>query len=150
MATNGHRKLFVNLAVKDLDRSVDFFTKLGFSFDPRFTDETATCMLVGEDAYVMLLTESKFKEFTRKELADPAAQTEAILAMTAESREEVDALADKALEAGGSHAIEPMDLGFMYGRSFHDPDGHLWEVFWMDPAALEQGSAVEAGAAASS
>jgi hypothetical protein len=141
------RKMFVNLAVKDLDRSVDFFTKLGFSFDPRFTDETATCMLVGEDAYVMLLVESKFGEFTKKQIADPRGQTEAIIALTAESREDVDALADKALEAGGSPANEPMEMDFMYGRSFDDPDGHLWEVFWMDPAALEQTPA-ESGAAA--
>ena len=132
------RKLFVNLAVADLDRSVDFFTKLGFSFDPRFTDESATCMLVGEDAYFMLLVESRFEDFTTKELADPKTQTEAILALTAESREEVDELADKALEAGGTPAKEPMDQGFMYGRSFQDPDGHHWEIFWMDPSALGQ------------
>jgi len=132
------RKLFVNLAVADLDRSVDFFTKLGFSFDPRFTDESATCMLVGEDAYFMLLVESRFEDFTTKELADPKTQTEAILALTADSREEVDQFADKALEAGGTPAKEPMDQGFMYGRSFQDPDGHHWEIFWMDPSALGQ------------
>ncbi|HLE99343.1 MAG TPA: VOC family protein, partial [Gaiellaceae bacterium] len=138
------RKLFVNLAVEDLDRSVEFFTKLGLSFDPRFTDENATCMLVGEDAYVMLLVQPFFKGFTKKELADPGTHTEAILALAAESRQEVDELADKALAAGGSAANDPMEMDFMYGRSFHDPDGHLWEVFWMDPSALEAG-AVEAG-----
>jgi predicted lactoylglutathione lyase len=151
MAGTESRKLFVNLAVGDLDRSVEFFTKLGFRFDARFTDETATCMLVGQDAYVMLLVESKLSEFTKKELADPTKQTEAIMAISGESREEVDALADSALAAGGSRANEPMEMGFMYGRSFNDPDGHLWEVFWMDPAALEQGATqppVESGAAA--
>ena len=131
------RKIFVNLAVKDLDKAVEFFTKLGFSFDPRFTDETATCMIVSDEAFVMLLVESKFREFTKKELADATTQTEAILALSAESREQVDELADKALEVGGSPANDPMDMGVMYGRSFQDLDGHLWEVIWMDPSALE-------------
>ncbi|HXV95958.1 MAG TPA: VOC family protein, partial [Gaiellaceae bacterium] len=130
-----NRKLFVNIAVTDLERAVVFFTGLGFEFDPRFTDETATCMLIGEDAYAMLLVRERFQDFTQKEIADPAEQTEAILALSAESREEVDALADKALATGGSPANEPMELGFMYGRSFQDPDGHQWEVFWMDPVA---------------
>jgi predicted lactoylglutathione lyase len=135
------RKLFVNLAVKDIDASVEFFTKLGFEFDERFTDETATCMLVGEDAYVMLLTESKFKDFTKKAIADATAQTEAMMALTGESREEVDAFAEKALEAGATQANEPSDLGFMYSRSLYDLDGHHWEIFWMDPVAIEQGPA---------
>ena len=133
------RKLFVNLPVADLDRSVEFFTKLGFSFDPRFTDETATCMLIGEDAYAMLLVESKFGEFTKKGVADANARTEAILAITAESRDEVDSLAETALASGGTAANDPYDMGWMYGKSFNDPDGHLWEVFWMDPVAAEQG-----------
>ncbi len=133
------RKLFVNLAVEDLDRSVEFFTRLGFSFDPRFTDEHATCMLVGEEAYAMLLTKPRFADFTTKETCDSRSLTEAILAVTAESREEVDELADRALEAGGTSAAEPMDHGFMYGRSFQDPDGHHWEVFWMEPQAVEEG-----------
>jgi predicted lactoylglutathione lyase len=143
-----NRKLFVNIAVADLDRAVEFFSGLGFEFDPRFTDETATCMLIGEDAYAMLLVRDRFQDFTQKPVADPTAQTEAILALSAESREEVDALTDKALATGGSLANEPMELGFMYGRSFQDPDGHQWEVFWMDPAAVEQGP--EALAAAQS
>ena len=132
------RKIFVNLGVKDLARSVEFFAKLGFSFDPRFTDESATCMIVSDEAYVMLLVESRFQDFTKKQLADPATQTEAILSVSAESRDAVDELADTALEAGGSPANDPMDHGFMYGRSFNDPDGHLWEVLWMDPSAIEQ------------
>ena len=141
------RMLIPNLAVKDLDRSVAFFTGLGFTFDERFTDDTATAMIVNEQATVMLLTESKFAEFTTRPLADPTKQTESIIALSAESREDVDAFADKALELGGATAKEPMDFGFMYGRSFHDPDGHHWEIFWMDPAALGQ-SPAEAGAAA--
>ncbi|CAN5171601.1 VOC family protein [soil metagenome] len=141
MTSNGSRMLFVNLPVKDLDRSVEFFTGLGFSFDPRFTDETATQMIVSDDAFVMLLVEDKFKDFTKKELVDATTQTEVIMALSAESREGVDDLADKALAAGGSPANEPLEMGFMYGRSFQDLDGHLWEVIWMDPAALEAESA---------
>jgi predicted lactoylglutathione lyase len=139
------RKLFVNLAVEDLDRSVDFFGRLGFSFDPRFTDENATCMLVGEDAYVMLLVEPFFESFIETELADAAKRTETIVALSAESREEVDTLARAALAAGGTPGKEPTALDFMYSRDFRDPDGHLWSVFWMDPAALEAGP-VEAAA----
>jgi uncharacterized protein len=145
MAGNGSRMLFPNLAVEDLDRSVAFFAGLGFTFDERFTDDTATAMIVNEQAVVMLLTQERFKDFTTKELVDPRAQTEAIIALSADSREDVDAFADKALASGGSSANDPMDLGFMYGRSFQDPDGHQWEIFWMDPAALEQH--VEAGTA---
>ncbi len=137
MTSNGSRMLFVNLPVKDLDRSVEFFTSLGFSFDPRFTDETATQMIVSENAFVMLLVENRFKDFTKKPLADATKQTEVIMALSADSRECVDELADKALAAGGSPANEPLEMGFMYGRSFNDLDGHLWEVVWMDPAALE-------------
>jgi predicted lactoylglutathione lyase len=138
--------IFPNLAVKDLDRAVAFFTELGFTFDERFTDDTATAMIVNEQATVMLLTESKFAEFTTRELADPTRQTETIIAVSADSRDDVDAFADKALEAGGSAAKEPMDMGFMYGRSFHDPDGHHWEIVWMDPAALERSPAETAAA----
>jgi predicted lactoylglutathione lyase/ABC-type transporter Mla MlaB component len=139
MAGNGNgRMMFVNLAVDDLDRSVDFFKELGFTFDLRFTDETATAMVVNDQAVVMLLVRDRFKDFTEKEVADPGVATEAIMAVSATSREDVDAFADKALDIGGAPANEPMDMGFMYGRSFQDPDGHIWEVVWMDPSALEQ------------
>jgi predicted lactoylglutathione lyase len=138
MTTTTSRKLFVNLAIEDLERSVQFFTGLGFTFDPRFTDETATAMVVNDDAVVMLLVRDRFKDFTKKALADPSSQTEAIIAVNAESREDVDEFADRALELGASPANEPYDLDSMYGRSFHDPDGHLWEVFWMDPSALTE------------
>ena len=138
MATATSRKIFVNLAVKDLRRSVDFFEQLGFEFDSRFTDEQATCMIISDEAFVMLLVEDRFKDFTTKAIADPATVTEAIVALSAESREQVDELADRALAAGGSPANDPIEMDFMYGRSFHDPDGHLWELIWMDPAALER------------
>ena len=137
MAAAASRQIFVNLAVKDLNRSVEFFTKLGFAFDPRFTDEHAICMIVSDEAFVMLLVESRFRDFTKKTIVDAATATEAILALTAESREQVDELADKALAAGGSPANDPMEMDFMYGRSFNDPDGHLWEVFWIYPSAAE-------------
>jgi predicted lactoylglutathione lyase len=139
--------IFPNLAVKDLGRAVAFFSELGFGFDERFTDDTATAMIVNEQATVMLLTEGKFAEFATRPLADATRQTETIIALSGDSREDVDALADKALAVGATAAKEPMDLGFMYARSFHDPDGHHWEIVWMDPTALERGP-VEAGAAA--
>jgi uncharacterized protein len=129
-------KMFVNLPVSDLQRSVEFFTRLGFSFDPRFTDENATCMLVGEDAYVMLLVEKFFKGFTRKDIGDARSITEAIFALGVGSREAVDDLLDKALAAGAGPSMEPMDEAGMYGRSFEDLDGHLWEVFFMNEAAM--------------
>ena len=137
MASDTSRRMFVNLPVKDLDKSVEFFSELGFTFDARFTDETATAMIVNGEAVVMLLVENRFKDFTKKELADATTHTEAILALSAESRQDVDQFADKALEAGGSPANDPMEMDFMYGRSFQDLDGHIWEVFWMDPSAIE-------------
>lgn len=136
MATATSRKLFVNLGVRDLDASIRFFSQLGFAFDPRFTDESATCMVLSEDAYVMLLVEDRFKNFTTKALCDARTHTEAILAVSAESRDQVDVLVDTALDSGGRAAGAPMDHGFMYGRSFHDVDDHLWEVIWMDEDAL--------------
>lgn len=122
--------------MEDLDRAVEFFTVLGFTFAEQFTDASATAMIVNEQAVVMLLVESRFRDFTSKELADARSQTEAILALSAESREDVDRFADTALAAGGSPANEPLELGFMYGRSFNDPDGHLWEIVWLDPSGL--------------
>jgi uncharacterized protein len=112
--------------------------------------EAATAMIVNEQAVAVLLAENRFKDLTKKELADPRTQTEAIPALSAESREDVDQFADKALEAGGSPANDPVDIDFMYGRSFQDPDGHLWEIFWMDPRALEQPPATEQSSAIAS
>jgi len=132
------RKLFVNIAVSDLQRSIDFFEQLGFTFNTQFTDATATAMLVGEDAYFMLLTREKFAEFSRRPVADARQATQALYAISVDSRAEVDALANRAIAAGGTHAHDPRDHGFMYQSSFHDLDGHHWEVFWMDPAVLAQ------------
>ncbi len=125
------RQLFVNLPVKDLDRSVKFFTALGFAFNPQFTDENATCMIIGSDCYAMLLVEKFFATFTDKPIADATRSVEVINAIGLDSREDVDAMADKALAAGGSAFADPKDYGFMYQRSFQDPDGHLWELFHM-------------------
>ena len=125
-------KMFVNLPVRDLKRSVEFFTKLGFTFNPKFTDENATCMIVGEDSFVMLLVERFFKSFTRRQLCDTGTHTEALVAVSVGSRAEVDKMVKTAVANGGAHAVDPQDHGFMYGWSFYDPDGHHWEVFWMD------------------
>jgi predicted lactoylglutathione lyase len=136
MAASTARKIFVNLPVRDLKRSMDFFAKLGFRFDPQFTDEQAACMVVSDEAFVMLLVEQRFRDFTGKPISNATRSTEAILAVSAGSRTEVDELVKAAIAAGGAHALAPMDHGFMYGWSFYDPDGHHWEVMWMDPAHL--------------
>ncbi|MGW7517358.1 VOC family protein [Streptomyces sp. NPDC054796] len=133
-------KIFVNLPVKDLPKSKDFFTALGFSFDPQFSDDNAGCLVISEDIYAMLLVEPFFQSFTQKEVADATKSTEAILCLGVESRERVDDLVDKALASGGSASNETQDHGFMYGRSFQDPDGHLWEVVHMDMDAAQQQS----------
>ncbi len=138
MAQQHSRKLFVNLAVRDLQRSMQFFAKLGFDFDPQFTDDKAACMIISEAAYVMLLTEPFFKGFTKRELCDTRKQTEGLFALSCGSKAEVDEMVSTAIAAGGQHAMDPQDHGFMYGWSFYDPDGHHWEVLWMDPSALQQ------------
>lgn len=131
-------KIFVNLPVKDLARAMAFFGKLGFTFNRQFTDDTAACMVIAEDIYAMLLTHTKFREFTKKEIVDATRSTEVLTCLTAENRAKVDELVDAALEAGGTESRPPMDLGFMYGRSFDDPDGHTWELIWMDPSHIQQ------------
>jgi predicted lactoylglutathione lyase len=131
------RKLFVNIPVRDLQRSIEFFEALGFAFNQQFTDATATCMLVGEDAYFMLLTAEKFRDFSKRPVGDPQKETGALYAITASSRADVDAMVDKAIATGGSRAADPQDHGFMYVRSFYDLDGHHWEVLWMDPTAIQ-------------
>lgn len=140
MATQS-RLIFINIPVADLATSKAFFGKLGFGFDEKFTDDSCACMVVSDQAYVMLLARDRFADFTTKQIADAASSTEAILCVSADSREAVDACADTALEAGGTPANEAIDHGFMYGRSFNDPDGHLWEIMWMSPEAIEQGPA---------
>ena len=138
-------KIFVNLPVKDLNRSIGFFTRLGYTFNQQFTDETATCMVISEDIYAMLLTEAKFKSFIKKDIADTTKTSEVILALSADSKEAVDELVNKAIEAGGTAPNDKQIYeGFMYGWGFQDLDGHLWEVFWMDPAALNQEAPAQA------
>jgi predicted lactoylglutathione lyase len=137
--TTSPRLIFVNLPVADVQASTAFFRALGFEFNPKFSDDTTSCMVVSELGYVMLLQNERFADFTVKPLADVSATTGALVCVSAEDRAGVDALADAALAAGGSPAKDPMDHGFMYGRSFLDLDGHHWEVMWMDPAAVEQG-----------
>ena len=130
------RMMFVNLPVRDLARAEGCFGKLGFSFNARFTDEKAACMVVSDAAYVMLIQEAFYRTFTRRELCD-AAREEGLVALSCESRPEVDDLVGRAVDAGGAQAMPPVDHGFMYERSFYDPDGHHWAVFWMDPKVAQ-------------
>ncbi|QIP86590.1 VOC family protein [Streptomyces sp. Tu 2975] len=133
--------IFVNLPVKDLEASKAFWGKLGYSFNPQFSDESGACLVFSDTVFAMLLTEARFKDFTKKDIADAATSTEVILALSADSREKVDELVDAALAAGGSPSNDPQDYGFMYGRSFQDPDHHLWEVVWMDVEAMQEATA---------
>ena len=130
-------KLFLNLPIKSLDRTVAFFTALGFSFNKQFTDEKATCMIINDDAYAMLLVEPFFQSFTPKPIIDAHKNVEVLIALSAESREKVDEMFAKAIAAGGKEAYAAKDYGFMYGRAFEDLDGHIWEVFWMDPSHIQ-------------
>lgn len=132
-------QIFVNLPVKNLKRSIEFFTKLGYKFDPQFTDENATCMVVGENIFVMLLVESFFQSFTKKAVCDATKSTEVLLGLSAESRAKVDELVAKAVAAGGTTPSEPKNHGFMYQHGFQDLDGHLWELFYMEPSAAKRG-----------
>jgi len=129
--------MFVNLAVKDLGRSMGFFRGLGFQFDPKFTNDKGACMIISDQAYVMLLSEPFFKTFTKKKICETASHTEGLFALSCDSRAEVDELVKKAKAAGGRHAMDPQDHGFMYGWSFYDLDGHHWEVLWMDPKGMQ-------------
>ena len=126
------RQMFVNLPVKDLDRSVAFFTQLGYSFNPQFTDENATCMIVGADCFVMLLVEPFFQGFVSNPIADARKVTEAIIAVSVDDRAMVDTHVDAAMAQGATAHGEPRDYGFMYQRGYQDLDGHLWEVCAMD------------------
>jgi predicted lactoylglutathione lyase len=137
MPQSSSRMMFVNLPVRDLRKSINFFSRLGFGFNRQFTDDKAACMVISSQAYVMLLTESFFRTFTDRELCDTAHHTEGLFALSCESRAEVDRLVKTAIAGGGSPAKDPQDHGFMYGWSFYDPDGHHWEVMWMDPAAIQ-------------
>jgi hypothetical protein len=130
------RKIFVNMPVADLARSRDFFGKLGFTFNDQFSDDTAACLVISDAIYAMLLTHEKFQSFTPKAVADAHTVSEVLLALSADSREEVDRLADTALANGGTKVREPADHGFMYERSVADADGHIWEFFFMNMAQM--------------
>jgi len=132
-------KMFVNLPVSNLKKSIDFFTKLGFTFNPQFTDETATCMIVGEDNFVMLLTREKFKTFTPKDICDATKSTEVLVCLSSESREAVNETVRKAIAGGGTTYNRPQDHGFMYQHGFQDLDGHIWELIYMEPDVIQKG-----------
>ena len=138
MARTTSRKIFVNLAVRDLQKSMDFFTALGFEFNKQFTNEQGACMVISDDAYVMLLSEPFFKTFTTQAVCDTSKSTEGLFALSCESKAEVNDIVRKAIAAGGRPAMESQDRGFMYGWSFYDLDGHHWEVLWMDPSFIQQ------------
>jgi predicted lactoylglutathione lyase len=127
-------QIFVNLPVKDLKQSIEFFTQLNFKFNPQFTDDTATCMIVSESIFVMLLTHDKFKTFTPNAICDATKSTEVLICLSCESREKVDEMVRQAVAAGGKTYSEPQDHGFMYGHGFQDLDGHIWEQVYMEPA----------------
>jgi len=134
MATN----IFVNLSVKNLDKTKEFFSNLGYTFNQQFSDDKAACMVISETIYAMLISEAYFKTFIpNKEISDTSKSKEVLLALSAETRQQVDNLADKAVAAGGKNFRDPDDHGFMYSRSFEDLDGHVWEVFWMNPEHVQ-------------
>lgn len=130
-------KIFVNLPVKNLKQSIEFFTKLGFTFDPQFTDDTATCMVVTDSIFVMLLTEPKFKTFITKPICNATQSTEVLICLALESRDKVKDTVRKALAGGGTANKEPHDHDFMYGHGFQDLDGHIWELIYMEPSAIK-------------
>jgi predicted lactoylglutathione lyase len=129
-----HSQIFVNLPVKDLKRSVDFFTKLGYTFNPQFTNENATCMILGDNLFAMLLVEKFFSSFTSKSICDTANSTEALSCLSCSSREQVDELVEKALANGGKAPRKAQDHGFMYAHGYEDLDGHTWELVYMTGA----------------
>ncbi|MDD5711358.1 MAG: VOC family protein [Smithellaceae bacterium] len=132
-------KIFVNLPVGDLSKTMEFFKKLGFTYNPQFTDETAACMVVSEDIFVMLLTREKFKTFTPNEICDATTNTEVLITLTCENKSEIDEMDRKAVAAGGAIYSEPQVYDFMYGHGFRDPDGHIWELIYMKPSFANQG-----------
>jgi predicted lactoylglutathione lyase len=134
------KMIFVNLPVADLPRATAFYEAIGGTRNPQFSDDTASCIVLSDTIFVMLLTHDKFSQFTPKKVADAHAVSEVLIALSEDSREGVDTITEKALAAGGKEAREPQDYGFMYSRSFEDPDGHIWEPHWMDLEAAEQGA----------
>jgi uncharacterized protein len=133
------RMIFINLPVADLERSKAFYEAVGAANNPQFTDETAACMVVSDTIHVMLLTHDKWRQFTSKEIPDARRSAQVLLCLSEDSKDGVSALVEKAVAAGGSADPTPtQDFGFMFGRSFEDPDGHIWEVMWMDMAATSE------------
>lgn len=130
------RKIFVNLPIRNMERSKAFFTALGFGFNPQFTNEQGACLVISDDIYAMLLTEPFFQTFTRKRIVDARESTEVLVCLSCDSRQEVDALVRKAKAAGGKVPNAPQDHGFMYGHGFEDLDGHIWELAYMDMSAV--------------
>ncbi|MEC5398350.1 VOC family protein [Uliginosibacterium sp. H1] len=131
------KQIFVNLPVKDLKKSMAFFSGLGYSFNAQFTDDNAACMVISEQIFAMLITEPRFRDFTPKKIVDAHDSTEVLIALSTDSRADVDKLVDKALSLGGKEIKEPQDYGFMYYRSFQDLDGHIWETLYMDPSHVQ-------------
>ncbi|MEV8034127.1 VOC family protein [Streptomyces sp. NPDC002742] len=129
--------IFVNLPVSDVDTSKKFFTELGYTINPQFSTDDCACVVISDTIIAMLLSKQRYADFTKKQIADATKTSEVLLCLSAESREKVDELVDAAIAAGGSGTGEAQDQGFMYGRAFDDPDGHTWEVMWMDPAAVQ-------------
>jgi len=125
-------QIFLNLPVKDLNKSIQFFTELGFTFNPKFTDDKATCMIIGDKSFAMLIIEEFYKTFTHKEICDAGKSSEVLISVSVENREKVDEIISKVIKAGGSEYMEVKDHGWMYHRSFLDLDNHHWEVFFMD------------------
>lgn len=132
-------QVFINFPVKDLNRSIEFFTKLGYTFNPQFTDEKATCMIVSDTIFVMLLVEPFFQSFTKKAIVDTSKAVEVSICLSAESKNAVNEIVDKAVAAGATIPDPANDHGWMYQHSFDDLDGHHWEYAWMDPAGPPQG-----------
>ncbi|MCX4979359.1 MULTISPECIES: VOC family protein [unclassified Streptomyces] len=129
--------IFVNLAVNDVDTSKKFFTEIGYTINPQFSTDDCACVVISDTIVAMMLSKQRYADFTKKQIADSTKTSEVLLCLSAESREKVDELVDGAIAAGGSASGETQDHGFMYGRAFDDPDGHTWEVMWMDPAAVQ-------------
>ncbi|MFD4410562.1 MULTISPECIES: VOC family protein [unclassified Streptomyces] len=129
--------IFVNLPVADVDTSKKFFTELGYTINPQFTTDDCACVVISDTIIAMMLSKQRYADFTKKQIADSTKTSEVLLCLSAESREKVDELVDGAIAAGGTATDETQDHGFMYGRAFDDPDGHTWEVMWMDPAAVQ-------------
>lgn len=130
--------IFLNLPVKDVQKSTDFFKALGFAMNPQFSDENTSCIIIGDNIFALIMSEDRFKDFTDKEIVDTSTSAEVILALSAKNRDQVDEIINKALAAGGKKYNDPQDYGFMYQWSFQDLDGHLWEIVYMDESALQQ------------